>query len=86
MKYGNELKDCHLRQQTKFSAFEPSLIRRAVTMPKAKQYLYRPRQVLSGLLELLDNEGDKISPRHRPILRPWRYLWYSFLLEAESTP
>jgi len=35
--------------------------------------------------ELVDNEGVKVSRTHQPILRPWRYLWYSFLLEAEST-
>jgi len=33
------------------------------------------------------HEGGKVvSPRHRPPLSPRRYPWYSFLLEAESTP
>jgi hypothetical protein len=27
-----------------------------------------------------------ISPTHRPPLRPGKYSWYSFLLEAQSTP
>jgi len=32
-------------------------------------------------------EGGKVvSPTHRPSLRPRKYSWYSFLLEAQSTP
>ena len=35
-------------------------------------------------------EGDNVSPMHRPPLLypppPRKYSWYSFLLEAESTP
>jgi hypothetical protein len=27
-----------------------------------------------------------VSPMHQPPLPPRRYLWYSFLLEAELTP
>jgi hypothetical protein len=30
--------------------------------------------------------GRIISPTHRPALTPRQYSWYSFLLEAESTP
>jgi len=33
------------------------------------------------------HEGGKfVSPMHRPPLLPRKYSWYSFLLEAESTP
>ena len=33
------------------------------------------------------HEGVKfVSPMHRPPLLPKKYSWYSFLLEAESTP
>ena len=33
------------------------------------------------------HEGGKVvSPKHRPPLPPRKYFWYSFLLEAESTP
>ena len=33
------------------------------------------------------HEGGKVvSPTHRPSLPPREYSWYSFLLEAESTP
>ena len=31
-------------------------------------------------------EGGKASPTHRPHLPPRKSSWYSFLLEAESTP
>jgi hypothetical protein len=30
--------------------------------------------------------GKVVSPTHRPPLPPRKYTWYSFLLEAESTP
>ena len=33
------------------------------------------------------HEGGKVvSPTHQPPLPPREYSWYSFLLEAESTP
>jgi hypothetical protein len=33
------------------------------------------------------HEGGKVvNPTHRPPLPPRKYSWYSFLLEAESTP
>ena len=33
------------------------------------------------------HEGGKVlSPTHRPPLPPRKYSWYSFLLQAESTP
>ena len=30
--------------------------------------------------------GKVVSPTHQPPLPPRKYTWYSFLLEAESTP
>ena len=30
--------------------------------------------------------GKVVSVMHRPLLTPRKYSWYSFLLEAESTP
>ena len=30
--------------------------------------------------------GKVVSLRHRPLLPPRKHSWYSFLLEAESTP
>ena len=31
-------------------------------------------------------DGGKVSLTHRPPLSPRKYSWYSFVLEAESTP
>jgi hypothetical protein len=41
----------------------------------------------SQILRQSAHEGGKVvSPTHRPHLPPRNYSWYSFLLEAESTP
>jgi hypothetical protein len=61
---------------------------------KVKLSLYRPWRLL-GLLEVeaptfLDirftDGGKVVSPTRRPFFISQEYPWYSFLLEAESTP
>ena len=61
---------------------------------KVKQSLYSPWQAQrvpggwgSQVPRQSAHEGGKVvSPTHRPSLHPRKYSWYSFLLEAESTP
>ena len=61
---------------------------------KVKQSLHNPGQALgvagswgSQILRQSAREGGKVvSPTHRPPLPPRKYSWYSFLLEAKSTP
>ena len=38
------------------------------------------------LMTTAQDGGNVVSLTHRPPLPPRKYTWYSFLLEAESTP
>ena len=41
---------------------------------------------LPDFMTTAQNGGKVVSLTHRPPLPPGKYTWYSFLLEAESTP
>ena len=63
------------KQQNKGKA----IILQAWTCPESYRSLSLP--------DFKTHEGGKIvSPRHRPPLPTRKYSWYSFLLEADSTP
>jgi hypothetical protein len=40
----------------------------------------------AGLDNRLTDDGKVVSPTRRPLFTPQEVCWYSFLLEAESTP
>jgi hypothetical protein len=60
---------------------------------KVKQSNYNPWQTLrvpgacgSQISRQSAHEGGEVSPTHRPSLPHRKYSWYTFLLQAESTP
>jgi len=64
------------------------------TPGKVRETMYRPGRALKfseiwgfQISQKSSYESGKfVSPTHRPPLLPRKYCWYSFLLEAESTP
>jgi len=70
------------------SGIEPAIFQLVVITSKVKAIHYRPVQAqMVRLPDFKTHEGGKVvSPTHRPPSLPRKYSWYSFLLEAESTP
>jgi hypothetical protein len=45
------------------------------------------RLMLPDIKTIYTHEGGEfVSPSHQPSLPPRKYSWYSFLVEADSTP
>ena len=60
---------------------------------KVNQSHYRPEvprgfQVVKvpDYVTVAQDGGNVVSLKHRPLFTQTKYSWYSFLLEAESTP
>jgi len=54
-------------------------------MPGVAQRVSRKIRFPDFMITAQDG-GKVVSLTHRPLLPPRKYTWYSFLLEAESTP
>jgi len=64
-----------------------SWLRVKVFLYRSEQTLRAPEFEVTRFSKLSAHAcGKVVSRTHRPPLHPRRYPWYSFLLEAESTP
>jgi hypothetical protein len=77
--------------RTVFSGFQNQLIQKKVKLSLYEAVeAHRVVRETSRLPHSLDNRlrdgGEVVSLTGRPFFTPKEALWYSFLLEAESTP
>ena len=89
----NCLSVCFMRLTTCFGHCGPSLgyknvkIRGKVVPLQAWTGPHDSRQLrFPDFVTTAQDGGKVVSLTHRPPLPPRKYSWYSFLLEAESTP
>jgi hypothetical protein len=62
-----------------------SLFRIASQFPPQQRAL-KGKNDKADFMTTAQDGGKVVSLTHRPPLPPRKYTWYSFLLEAESTP
>jgi hypothetical protein len=82
---------CRLVKSGVYTAHYDSLHAERYTAASKKAIPWQALRVPGGwgsqIFRQSAHEGGKVvSPTHQPPLPPRKYSWYSFLLEAESTP
>jgi len=53
---------------------------------EVNQSHYRSELRFPDYVTMAQDGGKVVSFTHRPLFTPRKYSWYSFLLDAESTP
>jgi len=59
-------------------------VNHSIASPKGPEVSRKLR--FSDYVTMAQGGGNVVSLTHRPLVNPRKYSWYSFLLEAESTP
>jgi hypothetical protein len=80
-KFTELLKGCRLFLQGKVKVKGKAVPLQAWSVPEGSRKLRLP-----DFMTTAQDVGKVVSLTHRPPLPPRKYTWYSFLLQAESTP